>query len=304
MAKRLITQEDVFSAARELVAAGEKPSTLSIHKHLGRGSYSTIQKCLKAWESTDEAAEAQIDELPAVNDVPESLTQDVTLLLKKVWTAAKTMADEQIAQEREALAQMQAEAEKSKQEAIDYADQLSSANEALEYQLATALTQNSHLNEGMRDLHSQLDSLTKDKEALTGSLSSANEQLEVMAESLAEQKTENTLLSHTHTQLNSAVTELTAQNKVLSHSLTSAKESQITAESELKSATETIDALRSEHAKANKALKAELKTDHNKAMKTLTDALARQHDKAIADVRAERDALTAKMDTMIEQRNQ
>ena len=39
----MITESDRIQAARELVAAGEQPSTLAVHKLLKQGSYSTIQ---------------------------------------------------------------------------------------------------------------------------------------------------------------------------------------------------------------------------------------------------------------------
>ena len=164
--RKMITESDVFEAARELVAAGEQPSTLAVHKLLKRGSYSTIQKHLRVWEESDEAQAARIEELPSVADLPEALQQDAIMLIKKIWYAAQQEASATIEKEREALAQAQAEAEKAKQEAIDYADQLAERAEDLEEQLEQAKAQNTKLNDAIRDLQHENDKTTLQNENL------------------------------------------------------------------------------------------------------------------------------------------
>ncbi|MDQ6995344.1 MAG: DNA-binding protein [Mariprofundaceae bacterium] len=135
MTKKMITEKDVFEAAAEIVARGEAPSTLSIHKTLGRGSYSTIQKHLKLWEKSEDAREVRPDELPATVVLPEALAEDVVILGKKLWKSANALAEANLEQERQALNALKENLETSTHEAIDYADQCSQRTDVAEEEL-------------------------------------------------------------------------------------------------------------------------------------------------------------------------
>jgi chromosome segregation ATPase len=132
MARSTITQEDVFSAAREIVERGEKPTVLEVHKILGKGSYSTITKHLRIWEDSSEAIDARIELLPQEIEVPEFLLNDTLILTKKTWTAARAMADNLLANERNALEEAKLNYLEEIEQAINLADQATSEQERLE----------------------------------------------------------------------------------------------------------------------------------------------------------------------------
>ena len=131
MARKLITQELVFNAASEIVRQGEKPTVLTVHKLLGRGSFSTVTKYLKLWEESSEAAEARVDSLPKETTVPDALSSDTEALVKKLWTAAKSIADEQLTIERHTLEEAKAQYQAEVEQAIDLADQATEKHEEL-----------------------------------------------------------------------------------------------------------------------------------------------------------------------------
>ncbi len=132
MARKVITQDDVFKAAMELVNSGEHPSTLKISQLLGRGSYSTITKYLRAWEETSEAQSARIDALPQEAQVPDTLMNDTQGLAKKLWHSAKTIAEDQLDIERQALEKAKEDYQAEIEQAINMADAATTKKEELD----------------------------------------------------------------------------------------------------------------------------------------------------------------------------
>ena len=130
MARKLVSYDDVAELCNSFVSAGEEPSTVKIHKQLGRGSYSTITKLIKQWKETD-GKEAQAAQLPAVIELPASFTDEANLFLKKIFHLAETehkaAIERNTLEKEQAIAQAQAEA----QEAIDVSNQTSELNDEL-----------------------------------------------------------------------------------------------------------------------------------------------------------------------------
>lgn len=275
MARRKITQDDVFAAARDLVGAGEQPSTLAIHKVLGKGSYSTIQKYLKEWEDSEEALDARTENLPAIVDLPEQLEQDALLFVKKLWKAAQDIAEDAIQQERVALAQAQAQAEKAKQEAIDYADDLSGKVEDLEEQWASAQTEAREALQARDLLQQQLANVTKENERLVQGLSDMQAEIKRVSEKVAQAETRTSVLTY---ERDKAVSDLALQKQEHQAALV-----------HLASRHETeLSRLEKRHDQVLKDLKAEqkdmlatVKETHTKAL----EAMERQHEKTLADYR-------------------
>jgi len=170
MARKFITQDEVFNAARELVARGEQPTTLKIANLLGRGSYSTITKHLKAWEDSAEAVEARAEQLPAEADVPDFIIEDTQALAKKLWAGAKAKADENLEIERKALGEAQEKYESEIEQAINMSDLAVAKREGVEEQLESAEAERDELQTEVDQLKQTLEqheNLQKKYDALT-----------------------------------------------------------------------------------------------------------------------------------------
>lgn len=170
MARKFITQDEVFSAARELVARGEQPTTLKVSHLLGRGSYSTITKYLKQWEDSAEAVEARADQLPKEAEVPDFILEDAQALAKKLWAGAKVKADEDLEVERSALSEVQAQYESEIEQAINSSDLAVAKREEAEELLETVEAERNELQAEIERLTlalAEFDTLQKNYEALT-----------------------------------------------------------------------------------------------------------------------------------------
>ena len=82
MAKKLISYDDVAQICEDYVTAGEEPTTMKIHKALGKGSYSTITKYLRQWQQSESAQNQKLSQLPAVNTLPDTFASEAELFLK------------------------------------------------------------------------------------------------------------------------------------------------------------------------------------------------------------------------------
>jgi len=88
MTRKLIMKEHVDDLANDMKLAGKIPSVLNLHKALGRGSYSTIRKYLNEWES-ENAPQEHMREQEAEEDIPEALSQNADLFIRRLWVLAR-----------------------------------------------------------------------------------------------------------------------------------------------------------------------------------------------------------------------
>ena len=252
MAKKLITEQDVFDAAQEITATGETPSTLTIHKALGRGSYSTIQKYLKVWEQSDAAHDARIDTLPAVVTLPDALADDAASFGKKLWKVANDLAEAKLDQERLQLNNLKETFETSTQQAVDYADECNNradtADEALE-QASISIT----------TLKGEVDKNHRNIEKMAGNIES-------LSETLKQTTGERDALLLTVSELQATVAELSTKVQ-LSEQATAAAEAAL-AKTETASALALSDAESKSERDLDKAIN-DLTNAHDKAFKAL-----------------------------------
>jgi DNA repair exonuclease SbcCD ATPase subunit len=108
MAALRLSESEVHNACVEIAAQGERPTALTLLDKLGRGSLTTITKYLNSWNTSDEAKELGAESLPAVVELPADLAKESESLIKKIWGTAKSIADEELAIQREALRQAEA----------------------------------------------------------------------------------------------------------------------------------------------------------------------------------------------------
>lgn len=90
-----VTKEQIFSAADNLAAAGQKPTLEAIRQITG-GSYTTISPALNEWKARQATAAAPLRE-PA----PQAVADRVAELGSDLWTIALDLANARLAVERE-----------------------------------------------------------------------------------------------------------------------------------------------------------------------------------------------------------
>lgn len=249
MARKVITAQEVFNVAIEIAERGETPTTLSIHKTLKRGSYSTIQKHLKEWEESDQARDAHIETLPAVIELPDVLETDAINYGKKIWKVANDLAGAKLEQERETLNQLRLNLQRTTQEAVDYADESSERAEVAEEALAAANTANE-------------DQLVVNKKLIDES--------ERLTKELGLTKGERDVLIGQVNALASAITTLETQAKLDAQAVNNEKAALVKAEKAHVAAIDKSDKLH------DRAIEGLVKS-HDKTVETLTHA----HEKAV-----------------------
>lgn len=160
-AKRLV-EKDVFKAADEIVKSGEQPTVLNIHALLKRGSLTTISKHFQRWsEDNDEAYD-----LDANIFVPDLITNDLTLMSKKIWTTAINIARAEFDTQR---------------------DQFNETSEAREELLREAAINLGYADEKIEDYERKLVTLEKElehtKETLAANTKSHNDTVSMLTSS-------------------------------------------------------------------------------------------------------------------------
>ena len=126
-----VTKEQIFSAADDLAAAGQKPTLEAIRQRTG-GSYTTISPALNEWKARQATAAAPLRE-PA----PQAVADRLAELGADVWAVALDLANARLAVEREALEKARAELEADRNEATELADKLAGDVEQLQSRLAS-----------------------------------------------------------------------------------------------------------------------------------------------------------------------
>jgi chromosome segregation ATPase len=140
MAKAIVTREAVFEAADALAAAGDDPSILAVQGRIGGGSYSTVKRYLDEWKAERKTAALVIE-------VPSDVAARGEELVRSLWGAAHSLAEQRIAeargeadqQVRQARAELQAAEQTIARMEVE-ADQAAQQLDAAQGQLVAART--------------------------------------------------------------------------------------------------------------------------------------------------------------------
>ena len=165
MTERL-NYKDIAQVANDFVKKGENPSSIKIHKKLGRGSMSTVNKHFQNWRMSDEAKQNEIDHLPAEIELPEDISGLLTDLGKRIMKVSQEKHDAavKLAQAEKEEAIQKANEEKDAQ--IAYADELLDRIEWLEKNMTENNNKIIILKENAYKQDNQIDNLNKDKTKL------------------------------------------------------------------------------------------------------------------------------------------
>lgn len=127
-----LTEAEVHAACASIAAQGERPTALTLRSNLGRGSLTTVTKYLNSWNASDEAKSLGAETLPAIVNLPPELTKDGEDLIKKIWSIAKGLADEELDIQREALKQAELATYSKVEEAFKFSEVQATEIERLE----------------------------------------------------------------------------------------------------------------------------------------------------------------------------
>jgi chromosome segregation ATPase len=298
MAARMITYENVASVCDELARAGERPTTLNIHKKLGRGSYSTVKKHIDAWLESDSAKEAEASRLPTVVELPNDFVADCDVFLKKIYKTAEAQSAAKIEQVRAERNLAVAAAETQAKEAIDYADQLAEEKAFIEEQLESERGKVHALESNLKSAETSInvsadrlsDAIDNNKE-----LKALAEKTEALAANMVKQVAKLEQELALARQENGALAEKLSQSQ---NEAESAKALSERLSSDGADFSKQIALLEQKNELLEKSL-GDIKSAHEKAVSQLIQA----HDKtlkvqadALADAQKQRDAIQLKID--------
>lgn len=159
-----ITEQQVIVAAERIQARGDRPTNERIRSELGEGSYSTINKFMKAWrsEQLEQTSAPVASEAPSSGDsgVPDEIAGEAQrladALVSRVWQVSQTENFLQIEAERSAL---QSESWKIQQERRRHDDEISQLEAALERTEREYETRFEKMTAELSLLQSKIDSL-------------------------------------------------------------------------------------------------------------------------------------------------
>ena len=112
------TKEQVWLAADTIASEGGNPTLAAVREHLGGGSYTDISAAMQQWRASRQSSSAPMRE-PA----PATITERMGEFSSEIWAVALEMANTRLQSEREGLEVARKEAEDTRQEAADLADQ-------------------------------------------------------------------------------------------------------------------------------------------------------------------------------------
>lgn len=182
-----VTKEQIFEAADQLAAAGQKPTLEAIRQITG-GSYTTISPALNEWKAR-QAAQAT----PLREPAPQAVADRLAEVGAEVWSIALELANARLAAEREALDKARADLEADRAEATELADRLAAQVDDLQSRLAS--------------IDAAEAAARGEADELRGQLAAAQEQAHTAEARAAELRTELDRAHHESAQARQALAE-------------------------------------------------------------------------------------------------
>jgi chromosome segregation ATPase len=191
-----LTEAEVHAACVDIAAQGERPTALTLLDKLGRGSLTTITKYLNSWNASDEAKELGAESLPAVVELPTDLVKESESLVKKIWGTAKSIADEELAIQREALRQAETVNQLKVEEAFKFSEAQSLKIDRLEDEIEKLRGESIDVQK-VHDLAvDRLNAAEKTNIGLSKDIESLQREAATMQNKIAELEEANTTLLH------------------------------------------------------------------------------------------------------------
>lgn len=273
-----LTTADIHAAADQLHADGINPTQTKVREHLGGGSFSTIGEALKTWKQ-----ELQEHEQLKQTDMPDSLRDESTVFIAKLWQAADQIANERLTAERQALA-----IERAKTQAeIDDANEAIAALEAEQLETLNLL----------KATEDRATKATADVETLTAEIASLNTFKTDLAHKLDIEQERTASATTALTATNDKLDDTRSQLDIANDQLTQARESIATYK-----ATNSAQAADIERLKADAI---EYKQAHQITTEQLTERTAERDDlaKQLAAAHGKLEAVTEQSKQLVLERD-
>lgn len=207
MARKFVQYEDVEKAVQELLEAGESPTVLNIHAALGRGSYTTIGKHLKAWEEKNpfDAADPEVED----EELPSVLASDAMAMFKRMWQQVVKAERLALEAERSELAKREEQNELKIEGILNRAEQTYQQVEDLQAQLAETQGQLKDQTEARIQLEKELALKTAALEQSEKTVARQEQKIETLTDKYEAKLQEVTRLNSEVSRLNSDIERIT-----------------------------------------------------------------------------------------------
>ncbi len=183
-----LKQDEVDAACVAIMQRGERISTNTVHKEVGeRGSFSTIQKMIKDWQTRNPEQSEQVNTLPVVVDIPEALKTAGNNALKAFWQQAMEIAQNELKTQQEALKRAEDEVNLKMAELQEFSDNQADTIEALREQLAQRDAERDQLK---AEFESRLKTSEERAKSLDVQVTKLQTALDIQAKQIAEAKAE------------------------------------------------------------------------------------------------------------------
>ena len=126
-----LTKDQIFAAADQIDATGQRPTLSAVRKALGTGSFTTINDAMKEWTARKATIKTPLREAP-----PQVVLDQMSELGVEIWSIALELANGRLSSERDALEDARVQLETARAEAAELADQMSVELEALKDECA------------------------------------------------------------------------------------------------------------------------------------------------------------------------
>ncbi len=280
MAAQRLTEEEVHAACVSIAAQGERPTSLNLLAKLGRGSFTTLGKYLNSWNATDEAKDLGAETLPAIVKLPAELTRDGEDLIKKIWSIAKGIADEELDIQRDALKQAELATHSRVDEACKFSEAQSMKIERLEDDLLVIEAELAEERGG----HAQAVIQLNEAEKANVGLAKDNDQLQ---STLSGIKTELAEEQGNHAKTAAQLKEVDKANIGLTFELNELKKQVAALEEGNKAAAKEKQDLLKEHAEALKQKDVDIRTFDNQVheLQTSLESVTKSNEQLKADLK-------------------
>jgi chromosome segregation ATPase len=290
MAAPRLTETEVHAACASIAAQGERPTSLNLLDKLGRGSLTTIGKYLASWNASDEAKDLGAETLPAIVKLPAELTRDGEDLIKKIWSIAKGIADEELDIQRDALKQAELATHSRVDEACKFSEAQAMKIERLEDDL---LALEAELTEEQGG-HAQAVIQLNEAEKANVGLAKDNDQLQTALSGIKAELAEE---QGNHAKTAAQLKEVDKANVGLTFELNELKKQIVALEDGNKAAAREKQDLLKEHAEALKQKDADIRTFDNQVheLQTTLESVTKSNEQLKADLKNKESELAGRI---------
>jgi chromosome segregation ATPase len=145
-----LTDAQVWAAADELEARGERATLMALRKALGGGSFSTIS------DAMTQRRKRQTPEQEMALPVPQPLEDHLNTVGRQMWAAALAHAGERLRADRDQFDRSRLILEGERDEALDLANQLTSEIEAAQTRIDDLASTTTLLQQTANENHTKL----------------------------------------------------------------------------------------------------------------------------------------------------